>query len=133
MCDDCQKKRTNPKARPFSLEYLALKTVLQKCIEEKTIDQHPILTSELCRNKWSRWCFFLPRNNLVFHVNEIISIVSEQNEDNRRQFFENEAILRTRCLFCNSVECVICRWRTTIVRYGVPSMRGHYTFCKEKY
>lgn len=89
MCNDCQEKRTNPKHRPFSLEYLALKTVLQRCIEKKkTIDQHLILTSELCRNKWSRWCFYLPRYDLVFHVNEIISIASEQNEDNRRQFFE---------------------------------------------
>lgn len=136
ICSSCVEKRKNPaRLRPYSLEYLALKTVLQKCIQEKTIDKcSDFITRELCRNKWYRWCFFLPRNHLTFHVNEIISITSEENEDNRRKFFENE-VIRSYCLFCYSHECVICRWRRPPLRYGMisKSSQGHHFHCEEKY
>lgn len=135
-CASCIEKRTTPhQLRPYTLEYLALRTVLQKSIEEKTIDNNlDYFTSELCCTKYHKWCFFLPNQNLTFHFNDIVSITSEKNEDNRRNLFEKD-ILRTRCIFCHSPECMICRWRTTVVKYGMTSVnsQGHYSLCEEKY
>lgn len=135
-CASCIEKRKNPHTlRPYTLEYLALKTVLQKSIDEKTIDKNSgYLTSELCCRKYYRWCFFLNRNHLLFHFNEIVAIGSEENQDNRRILFERD-ILRTRCIFCHSLECVFCRWKAPFVKYGTRtiSSQGHYSHCDEKY
>lgn len=138
-CKKC-KKRDTKQFRPFSLEYLTLKVVLEQYNKNELSDN--IFDRINWPSKWEYWYFeynTVARHNILGYyyvggrsnVHEILSIISRTAFDSIQIRPAQERGFRKYCNFCHTTFCDECKWIT--MRYKDYRDSQHLTHCIEKY
>lgn len=138
-CDDCTKKIKQFLIRPFSLEYLALRVLLNQYNKNEISLDDNIFERINWPSKWENWYFryfSVPRPNdcskeLCFNVPRIIPIISRTALDFFQQQPNQQFGLTQFCKFCHTMICDKCGW--IIVKFKIGRETGHLAHCVEEY